>query len=195
MTFPRTGPLSLIIATTCVVGLAFALNNRPSPGPTRTSTAADTRDFAMPENQSENPPTTEPVGIKKPIRVAAITTTYFPGSHADVIVGKFLRGFPTDDGLLAPRTKIVSLYIDQVHQKDIGLQVAHKFEIPVFESIRAALTLGGSELAVDAVLLIGEHGDYSISPIGQEMTPRRYFFDQISAVVIQSGRSVPIYND
>ena len=103
----------------------------------------------MPENQSENPPTTEPVGIKKPIRVAAITTTYFPGSHADVIVGKFLRGFPTDDGLLAPRTKIVSLYIDQVHQKDIGLQVAHKFEIPVFESIRAALTLGGSELAVD----------------------------------------------
>ena len=27
------------------------------------------------------------------------------------------------------------------------------------------------------------------------MTPRRYFFDQISATIIASGRSVPIYND
>jgi len=195
VTYPRTGQLSFIIATTCVVGLAFALNNRPAPGSNHSTVTSDPRGSTMPEDQPENLATTQPVGIEKPIRVAAIITTYFPGSHADVIVGKFLRGFPTDDGLLAPRTRIVSMFIDQVHQKDIGLQVAHKFKIPVFESIRAALTLGSGELAVDAVLLIGEHGDYSISPLGQEMTPRRYFFDQISALVIQSGRSVPIYND
>jgi hypothetical protein len=127
--------------------------------------------------------------------VAAIVTSYFPGSHADVIVGKFLAGFPTDEGLLAPRTEIASLYIDQIHERDIGLQVAHQYGIPVYESIRAALTLGGDELAVDAVLLIGEHGDYPKSELGQEMTPRRYFFEQIQGVLSEVGRPIPIYND
>ncbi len=53
-------------------------------------------------------------------------------------------------------------------------------DIPLYESIRAALTLGGEELAVDAVLLIGEHGDYPRSELGQEMLPQRYFFEQIA---------------
>ena len=203
MASPRTGSLLIIVTTTCLVAVAFVLGNGRSPSPTSSTVPNDSTSPPMPEDipnpssndKTDNLSSTVPVAAEKPIRVAAIATTYFPGSHADVIVGKFLRGFPTDDGLLAPRTRVVSLYLDQVHQNDIGLQVAHKFDVPVFESIRGALTLGGSDLAVDAVLLIGEHGDYSISPLGQEMTPRRYFFDQISATIIASGRSVPIYND
>ena len=131
----------------------------------------------------------------QPLRIAAIVTTYFPTSHAGVIVGKFLRGFPTDDGLIAPRTEIASLYIDQIHERDIGRQIAKKYDVPLYESIRAALTLGGTRLAVDAVLLIGEHGDYPISRLGQEMLPRRYFFEQISAVIAQADRPIPVYND
>jgi len=203
MASPRTGPLLIIIVTTCLVAVAFALGTRQSPGRSHPPVIDNSTSSAMPEDnptlptndRPDNLSSTEPVGAEQPIRVAAIATTYFPNSHADVIVGKFLRGFPTDDGLLAPRTKVVSLYIDQVHHEDIGLQVAHKFNVPVYESIRGALTLGGSDLAVDAVLLIGEHGDYATSPLGQEMTPRRYFFDQISAQIIASGRPVPIYND
>ncbi|HCL27394.1 MAG TPA: hypothetical protein DIC52_03025, partial [Candidatus Latescibacteria bacterium] len=109
--------------------------------------------------------------MKHPFRVAAIVTTFFPESHAGVLVTKFLRGFPTDEGLIPPRTQLASLYIDQIHERDVGLQLAQQFDVPVYESIRAALTLGGPELAVDGVLLIGEHGDYPVSELGQEMLP------------------------
>ena len=51
-----------------------------------------------------------PYCMSQPFRVAAIVTTFFPNSHAGVIVPKFLRGFPTDDGLVAPRTQLASLY-------------------------------------------------------------------------------------
>lgn len=128
-------------------------------------------------------------------RVAAVVTTWFPNSHAGVLVDKFVRGFPTDGGVLAPRMKLASLYIDQIHDQDIGRQVAHRYKIPLYESIRGALTLGGDELAVDAVLVIGEHGDYPVTELGQEMLPRRYFFEQVSAVIAQSGRPVPVFSD
>jgi len=57
-------------------------------------------------------------------RIAAIITAYYPFSHADVIVTKFLRGFPTDDGLLAPRVEIASFYLDQIHERDVGHELA-----------------------------------------------------------------------
>jgi hypothetical protein len=94
-------------------------------------------------------------------KIAAIVTEYRPGSHADVIVGKFLQGFPTDDGLLKPRVEIASLFLDQVPDVDMGMGIAAEFGVPVYDSINAALCLGGKELAVDGVLLIGEHGDYA----------------------------------
>ncbi|MDE2927199.1 MAG: hypothetical protein OXT71_12440 [Acidobacteriota bacterium] len=131
----------------------------------------------------------------RPLRIAAVVTTFFPNSHAGVIVDKFLRGFPTDEGVIPPRSTIVSLYIDQIHERDVGRQIAYEFEIPLYESIRAALTLGGDELAVDAVLLIGEHGDYPRSELGQEMLPRRYFFEQIAGVIGEAGRPIPVFND
>ena len=131
----------------------------------------------------------------RPLRIAAVVTTFFPNSHAGVIVDKFLRGFPTDEGVIPPRSTIVSLYIDQIHERDVGRQIAYEFDIPLYESIRAALTLGGDELAVDAVLLIGEHGDYPRSELGQEMLPRRYFFEQIAGVIGEAGRPIPVFND
>ncbi len=64
-------------------------------------------------------------------------------------------GLATDEGLLTPRTEIASLYIDQVHRRDIGRQVAHKYGIPLYKSIRRALTLGDDKLAVDQLSLTG----------------------------------------
>src|SRR5262249_34583015 len=53
----------------------------------------------------------------------------------------------------------------------------------------------GEELAVDAVLLIGEHGEYPFNELGQHQYPRKEFFDEIVKVVEASGQAIPIFND
>lgn len=128
-------------------------------------------------------------------KIAAIITTYFPHSHADVIVTKYMTAFPTDEGLHEPRVTLASIYLDQIDKRDIGVGLAAKHNVPIYPSIRQALTLGGKELAVDGVLLIGEHGDYPHNEIGQHMYPRRYMFEQICGVFASSGRSVPVFCD
>jgi hypothetical protein len=50
-------------------------------------------------------------------------------------------------------------------------------------------------LAVDGVLLVGEHGDYPFNEKGQHLYPRRRLFGEIVKVFRRSGRSVPVYND
>ena len=128
-------------------------------------------------------------------KIAAVITEYRVPAHADVIVGKFIKGFPTDDGLIEPEVDIVSMYLDQIPDNDIGLQVSKEYDIPIYQSISAALCLGGSELAVDGVLSIGEHGRYAYNEKGQHMYPRRFFFEQICGVFSTSGRSVPVFSD
>jgi hypothetical protein len=130
-----------------------------------------------------------------PKKIAAIITEYRPGSHADVVVTKYLKGFPTDTGFFAPRTQIVSMYIDLFPDSDIGRATAAEYDVPIYNSIVKALTLGGDTLAVDGVLLIGEHGDYAWNEKDQQLFPRRYFMEQICAVMATSGRGVPVFND
>ena len=77
-------------------------------------------------------------------KIAAIVTAYFPashGSHADLIVSKFARGFPTGDGFVEPQVDLVSMYIDQPHWTDLGAELAREHNIEVYPTIRAALTL------------------------------------------------------
>src|SRR5207245_523217 len=114
---------------------------------------------------------------------------------ADVIVGKFLEGSDTPDGRWESGCDIVSLYTDQVPANDISREVANKHNVPIFDTIAGALTLGRGELAVDGVLLIGEHGDYPFNEKGQHMYPRRRFFEETVKVFEQSGRVVPVFSD
>ena len=74
-------------------------------------------------------------------KIAAIITEFFRLSHADVMVPKFLMGFPTDEGLIAPRVELASLYIDQYTDADIGRDLAAQHDIPIYPSIVKALTL------------------------------------------------------
>ena len=50
-------------------------------------------------------------------------------------------------------------------------------------------------MAVDAVLMIGEHGKYPFNDKGQELYPKKQFFDEIVEVYQRSKRVVPLYCD
>ena len=58
----------------------------------------------------------------------------------------------------------------------------------IYPTIAEALTLGGSKLAVDGVVLVGEHGKYPRNEKGQTLYPRYEFFKQIVEVFRDSGR-------
>ena len=139
----------------------------------------------------------------KPIRVALITNYYAISSHANAIVTKFFTGFPTDEGLLSPQVKIVSMWIDQPSpdssekrgMADVGRKIAKLNGVKIYPTISEALTLGGDKLDVDAVIYIGEHGEYSRSRLGVKMYPRLNYLEQIFRVFDASNKIVPVYTD
>jgi hypothetical protein len=65
----------------------------------------------------------------------------------------------------------------------------------MYPTIAEALTAGGSKLAVDGVVLVGEHGKYERNEKGQTKYPRYEFFEQIVKVFRDSGRAVPMFSD
>jgi hypothetical protein len=132
---------------------------------------------------------------KKKLPVAAIVTSYSNNSHADVIVGKVLEGFRQDGGP-GPDLEIVSMYADQLPEKDLSRSLAEKHGFRMCETIDEAITLGTGKVQVAGVLSIGEHGDYpQTEDTHQKMYPRRRFFDAIVASFRQAGSVVPVFND
>jgi hypothetical protein len=130
-----------------------------------------------------------------PKKIAAIVTEYRLNSHADVIVGKYLEGFNQDEQPPYPRSKIVSMFTEQIPKNDMSREKAKKHNVPIFRTVADALTLGGDKLAVDGVLLIGEHGDYPTNDKAQKLYPRYEMFLKITDVFRETGRSVPVFND
>ena len=109
------------------------------------------------------------------MRVAALVTEYFRGSHADVLVTKILEGYDLYGERTNARVKLASMYLEQADDEDIGVGLAHKHGVPLFETIGEALAVGGTGVNVDGVLLIAEHGHYYENELGQQLYPRRRF--------------------
>ncbi len=128
-------------------------------------------------------------------RIAVIATIYRYLSHAQHFVDRFLVGYPREGRWHRPNMKVVSLYVDQRPEGDQSAERAREFGFTVYPSIAEALRCGGDKLAVDAVLIIGEHGDYPRNEKGQILYPRYEFFKECVKVFEQDGRAVPIYND
>lgn len=133
--------------------------------------------------------------MPEPLRLAIVTTTYYYLSHAQHMGDRFLVGYPFEGRWHKPDVRVVSLYVDQRPANDLSAARAQEFGFRVFPSIAEALRVGGSKLAVDAVLIIGEHGDYPTNEKGQKLYPRAEFFEQCVRVFEQDGKSVPVFND
>src|SRR5579859_4312632 len=130
-----------------------------------------------------------------PKRIAVVTTVYRYLTHAQHIADRFLVGYPHAGQWKRPDTKIVSLYVDQKPDGDQSAERAGEFDFKVYPTVAEALRAGGDKLAVDAVLIIGEHGDYPRNELGQILYPRYEFFKQCVDVFEKDGRAVPVYND
>jgi hypothetical protein len=130
-----------------------------------------------------------------PVRIAVIATVYRYLSHAQHIADRFLVGYPIAGEWHHPDMKVVSLYVDQKPENDLSAARAKEFGFTVYPTIAEALRCGGSKLAADAVLIIGEHGDYPRNAKGQILYPRYEFFKQVVEVFEKDGRVVPVYND
>jgi hypothetical protein len=128
-------------------------------------------------------------------KVAMITTVWRYLSHAQHMGDRFLVGYPHAGAWHRPAVEIVSLYVDQTPRDDQSAARAAEFGFRRFPTIAEALCLGGDQLAVDAVLIIGEHGRYRRNDKGQILYPRYEFFQQVVEVFRRSKRSVPVFND
>ena len=115
----------------------------------------------------------------KPKRIAVITTIYRYLSHGQHMGDRFLVGYPHNGAWHKPDMKVVSLYVDQKPEGDLSEKRAQEFGFQVYPTIAEALRCGGKKLAVDAVLIIGEHGDYPANEKGQMLYPRYEFFQAV----------------
>jgi len=130
---------------------------------------------------------------RKPI--ATICTVYRPMSHAFHIAGRFIQGYTRQGKFHIPSQYVSTMYVDQSPENDLSKDIAREYGVRLSRSIADALTSGTGKLAVDGILLIGEHGNYPRNDKGQILYPRHEMMEQIVSVFRQTGRSVPVFND
>jgi hypothetical protein len=128
-------------------------------------------------------------------RLAVVTTLWNYRSHAWHMAERFLHGYPREGRWHRPPLEVVSAYVDQRPEGDLSGKRAAEFGFTIYPTVAEALRCGGSTLAVDAVLLIGEHGNYPRNEIGQKQYPRYELFSQIAKVFREDGRTTPVFND
>ncbi len=91
---------------------------------------------------------------------------------------------------------LVSLYVDQVGDTDLSRERGKRHPtLKLATTIDEALTLGTGKLAVDGVVVVGEHGNYPRNEKGQTEYPRYRFFQEVVKVFRSSGRTVPMFSD
>ena len=130
------------------------------------------------------------------LRIAAVVTEYRRYSHAQHILDRFLWGYGFEGRHHRPEMDLVSMYVDQQPDGELSGDRVRQFpQLKAYSSIGEALTLGGDKLAVDGILLIGEHGRYPTNEKGQKLYPRYEFFQKIIEVFRASGRTCPVFND
>jgi hypothetical protein len=128
-------------------------------------------------------------------KIALLGTEMRRHSHAQHFIDRFLLGYTWGGAWRRPDVDLVSLYIDQFPEGDLARGAASRHGVPIYPTIAEALTLGTSKLAVDGVVIIGEHGKYPRNEKAQTLYPRYQFFKEVVKVFEANRRSVPVFND
>ena len=134
------------------------------------------------------------LGAARAPRVACLMNVWFPDSHADVFVSRLLDGYRLDHEWHPPRLAAASFYVDQFPANDMAREEAEEHGVRIYPTVAEALRLGGPRLAVDAIAVIGEHGNYPRTRLGNFMYPRWRYFDEVTRVMQEEGRVVPMYS-
>ncbi len=128
-------------------------------------------------------------------KVAFLGTVVFTHSHAQHFLDRHTLGYTWKGGWQKPRVQVASVFIDQFPDGDLARGRIKRHGLRLYPTLEEALTLGGEKLAVDGVIIIGEHGDYPTNEKGQRRYPRYEWFKRVVKVFEESGRSVPVFND
>jgi len=128
-------------------------------------------------------------------KIAFLGTVVHQHSHAQHFLDRHTLGYTWRGAWQAPRFDVASVFIDQFPENDLARQRIRRHNLRQFPTIAEALTLGGSRLAVDGVVIIAEHGNYPTNEKGQRLYPRYEWFKQVVQVFEASGRAVPVFND
>ncbi|MBI1842595.1 MAG: hypothetical protein HYR88_17285 [Verrucomicrobia bacterium] len=116
-------------------------------------------------------------------------------SHSQHFLDRFTAGYGWAGRHHIPPFEVAGIYVDQRPTGDLSRERVQRLGLRQFPTIEEAITLGGSQLAVDGVVLVIEHGDYPTNAKGQKEYPRYPFFKRVVKVFENSGRSVPVFND
>jgi hypothetical protein len=128
-------------------------------------------------------------------KIAFLGTEVRLHSHAQHFLDRMTLGYAWQGGWQKPRVDVAAVYIDQFPEGDLARERVKRHQLKLFPTIAEALTLGGSQLAVDGVAIIAEHGDYPKNEKGQTLYPRYEWFKEVVKVFKASGRAVPVFND
>lgn len=127
-------------------------------------------------------------------RIAAVITEWRRLSHADVILGRICD--PKLWGHTKPfDLKLVSMYADHFPERDMARDMASKHGFEIHDTIAGAIAEGGGSMAIDGVLVIGEHGPAARNLKNQQLYPRRRLLDEVAEAFRKFGKVVPVFTD
>ncbi len=130
----------------------------------------------------------------EPKLVAAVITEWRTNCHADVLLSRILE--PEAWGHTKPfGLKLAAVYADQFPKNDLCRSYCEKHNIPIFPTVTGAIGVGTHAVAVDGVILVGEHGQYAHNNLEQTLYPRRRLFEEVVHAFRILKKRVPVFSD
>src|SRR5437667_7607811 len=82
-------------------------------------------------------------------KIAILATEVRKLSHPQHFIDRFLEGYGWQGRYYHSPLKLAGLYVDQFPENDLSRDRARRHHVTIYPTVAEALTLGGSNLAVD----------------------------------------------